>query len=116
MIGNQPRGKNFYYNWVPPALVWSFLIANLSHFFTYGRETKLLDAWTLLVMAAAAATLYYNNVPQFIEFFSGATIVTGVLIFAFIAWWFGGKLKATCLCCWGRCRDGFVVETYVARN
>ena len=76
----------------------------------------MLDAWALMVMAGAIFTIYRDNIPQFIEFFSGATIVTGIVMAAFIAWWIGGKLKATCSCCWRRCRDGFVVETYVARD
>lgn len=112
VIGNSPNGRGFIYNWVPQALIWSFFIANLSHFVTYGHETKLLDAWALLVLAAAAATLYYDNVPQFIEFFAGAAYAGGITLFGFFSWWLGGKLKKMCGCCWRMCRDGVVVETY----
>lgn len=114
--GNRPSGNSSEYNWLPPFILQSLFVGNLSHLVAIGWDTFWYDLLTVLSLVGAVAVLYYDNVPHIYEFIAGA-IVTAMLITTF---WIMLKIfECCCDCsknCCSRCKMTLFRKTYTKHN
>lgn len=111
IVGNRPRGLDASYNWIPQALIWSMLVANISHLLANGPQSFWIDLWTGIVIVITSAMIHYTELPHAIEFLGGMLLAASTLAFFWVGLWIMGRVKKLCKCCCRQLREGLVVES-----